>query len=312
MMTSMPEPLISIGIPTYNRVAELDRAIESALSQDYKNLEVIVSDNGSSDSTEDLCRRFAARDGRIRYFRQPANRGATENFRFVLRQAIGELFIWLGDDDWLEPTYLSRCAAVLLADSSYSVVCGLDRYFVESVLDCVGPKIDLESNQPADRVLDYFRTVGRNGMLYGVMRRALISTIPLDDTVGADWLMIAGMAYLGKIRMLEDTYVNRSIAGVSSETSSLSAMYNLSGYQRSNPHWVIACNAFGEIGWRSALYEGLGRAGRLMLAGRVFRTIVRRYYSGRQVLELVRQTAGLSVSEWRTRARAPSAGGRLA
>jgi len=172
------------------------------------------------------------------------------------------------------------------------------------VLDCVGQKIDLESERPEDRVLDYFRTVGRNGMFYGVMRRALISAISFDDTLGADWLTIAGMAYSGKIRMLEDTYVNRSIAGVSSELDGLAAMYKLSGFQRSNPYWVVACNAFSEIGWRSALYEGLGRAGRVRLAGRVFRTIVTRHYSGRGLLALVRQAAGHSISAWLPRPRA--------
>ena len=80
-------PLVSIGMPVYNGVDVLGCAIESVLSQSFRNFELIISDNASTDGSEALCRGFAANDSRIRYIRQSANLGAIGNFRFVLDEA---------------------------------------------------------------------------------------------------------------------------------------------------------------------------------------------------------------------------------
>src|SRR5713226_3275180 len=99
--SSMPEQsLVSIGLPTHNRSASLRRAIASALAQDYRPIELIVSDNGSTDETETICRAAAEHDSRIKYLRQPENRGAAANFQAVLDHARGDFFLWLADDDW--------------------------------------------------------------------------------------------------------------------------------------------------------------------------------------------------------------------
>src|SRR5229473_2324672 len=103
-------PLVTIGLPTYNRASELKRAVESVLAQDYSNLELVISDNASTDDTQLVCERFCAQDNRIRYIRQPTNRGAAANFHEVLQRAGGEFFMWLGDDDWLDSSYVAQCA----------------------------------------------------------------------------------------------------------------------------------------------------------------------------------------------------------
>jgi glycosyltransferase involved in cell wall biosynthesis len=66
-------PLVSIGVPAYNGAQHLAEALESARSQDYPNLEIIIVDDASTDKTEAICRRFAAIDPRIRYIRSPRN-----------------------------------------------------------------------------------------------------------------------------------------------------------------------------------------------------------------------------------------------
>jgi glycosyltransferase involved in cell wall biosynthesis len=72
--------LVSIGIPTYNRAELLKRAIESALNQDYKNIEVIISDNASTDDTESICQFYCNQDARLKYVRHSQNRGPGANF----------------------------------------------------------------------------------------------------------------------------------------------------------------------------------------------------------------------------------------
>ncbi|MEA2274445.1 MAG: hypothetical protein QOI98_3153, partial [Solirubrobacteraceae bacterium] len=113
-------PLVSVGLPTFNRAALLKRAIESVLAQDYSNLELIISDNGSPDETQQVCEEFCARDSRVKYIRQLSNRGPRANFLEVLHQARGEFFVCLGDDDWLDSSYISLCTQKLMENADYS------------------------------------------------------------------------------------------------------------------------------------------------------------------------------------------------
>jgi glycosyltransferase involved in cell wall biosynthesis len=80
-------PLVTVGIPTYNPAAILGRAVESVISQDYQNLELIISDNASTDSTAVVCRDFTRRDNRVRCMRQESNCTSPANFLSLLAQA---------------------------------------------------------------------------------------------------------------------------------------------------------------------------------------------------------------------------------
>ena len=75
--------LVSIGVPVYNGEAYLAEALNSISRQTYDRLEVVISDNGSSDATADICRQRAALDPRIRFYRSGVNRGSAWNFNRV-------------------------------------------------------------------------------------------------------------------------------------------------------------------------------------------------------------------------------------
>ncbi|MEL6651926.1 MAG: glycosyltransferase family 2 protein [Bacteroidota bacterium] len=94
-------PLISVAIPTYNGGKRILHALASLQRQDYDNLEIIVSDNCSTDDTRAIVEYQATQDPRIRYFRHERNLGASYNFDFGLKQARGKYFIWMSDDDQL-------------------------------------------------------------------------------------------------------------------------------------------------------------------------------------------------------------------
>jgi glycosyltransferase involved in cell wall biosynthesis len=112
------QPLVSIGIPVYNGMPYLREAVESVLGQSYKNLELIISDNASTDSTEVFCRDAALRDNRIRYIRNDENRGASFNFNQVLSVARAEYFKWLAADDMIAHDFIERSLHHLRSDSS--------------------------------------------------------------------------------------------------------------------------------------------------------------------------------------------------
>jgi glycosyltransferase involved in cell wall biosynthesis len=107
-MADPANPLVSIGIPTYNRAnSYLTQALQSAVNQTYKNIEIIVSDNCSSDDTESVVKDF--NDPRIRYYRQKENIGSVPNCNFCLEQSQGKYFLVLYDDDVIDDDFISTC-----------------------------------------------------------------------------------------------------------------------------------------------------------------------------------------------------------
>ncbi len=110
-MTSVPR--LSIGLPVYNGEEYLSEALEALLGQSYEDFELIISDNASTDGTEEICRRYAAHDPRIRYVRQSRNIGAAPNHNFVFREARGELFKFASHDDLYGRDLLRRCVDAL-------------------------------------------------------------------------------------------------------------------------------------------------------------------------------------------------------
>ena len=99
-------PLVTIGVPVCNGEDGLARALDSALAQDYSNLEILISDNASVDATPEICRRYAGIDPRIRWWRNDENIGLGYNFALTAERARGEFFMWLAHDDWLSPEYI--------------------------------------------------------------------------------------------------------------------------------------------------------------------------------------------------------------
>jgi len=123
---------VSIGMPVWNGEDFIKLALDSLLAQDFKDFEIIISDNASTDNTEEICEKYIKKDERIKYIRQCENIGLDRNFNFVLDKAKGEYFMWAAHDDLWEPTYISEMVKVL--DNNKSVVlafCIKDDHFIE-------------------------------------------------------------------------------------------------------------------------------------------------------------------------------------
>lgn len=121
VVTDSEYPLVTIGIPTYNRAnGYLREALESALAQSYPNVEIIVSDNGSTDGTEAVVRSYA--DPRVRYLRQEPALTPNNNFNFCLQQARGAYFLLLHDDDKVDPDFVSVCLGAANHDTGIGVI----------------------------------------------------------------------------------------------------------------------------------------------------------------------------------------------
>ncbi|WP_110456335.1 glycosyltransferase [Shewanella algidipiscicola] len=98
---------VSVYIPTHNRSCLLFRAVYSVLNQDYKNIEVVISDDGSSDDTPDICNALMLRDDRVRYIRTETARGANHARNLAIQNCTGHFVTGLDDDDFFLPTRIS-------------------------------------------------------------------------------------------------------------------------------------------------------------------------------------------------------------
>ena len=206
-------PRVSIGLPTYNRARSLDRAIGSVLGQSHADLELVISDNCSTDATEEVCRGWAQRDPRVRYLRQRENVGVIANFNAVIAELRGELSMLVADDDWLDETYVESCVAELDLRPDHALVAGTSRLHPPDADAFMGQEIQLQEDDAGARMRHFLATVMDNSVFYGVMRtQALQGAAPLHRVRwGLD--LIAGVAFAGKVRTLPGTHINRSLEG---------------------------------------------------------------------------------------------------
>ena len=118
----MNNPLVSIGMPVFNGEKSLAQALDALLEQDYSNLEVIISDNGSTDRTPMICQEFLKKDSRIKYYRSSENLGSNWNFNRVFDLSSGKYFMWAAHDDLRELSFVRACVE-MLEQSAEAVLC---------------------------------------------------------------------------------------------------------------------------------------------------------------------------------------------
>jgi glycosyltransferase involved in cell wall biosynthesis len=261
---ALSRPKVSIGIPTFNRGVKLIQTVDSVLRQDYPHIEVIISDNASTDNTNTLCREISLNDSRIKYIRQLRNQGPTANFREVLARSSGDYFMWLGDDDWIDRSYVRLCLNELLEHEDYSLVCGLSRYHQDGHDGFAGEMINLKENSPILRVIKYYATVGRNGIFYGLMRRGQISQIALRNIMGGDWLFIAAVAFMGKIKTIREVSIHRRLGGATLSYRKMARELSLTKFEGRFPHLAIAAFAFKDILYGKKVFDKLKKPERLL------------------------------------------------
>jgi glycosyltransferase involved in cell wall biosynthesis len=202
-------PLATVGIPTFNRSGRLKHCVASILAQSFGNIEVVISDNGSSDDTWAVCQRFARDDRRFRVFRQEPLVNSTQNFDFVRRQARGDYVLLLGDDDWIDSDYLERCIGALTAKPDHIAVGGRPTYYRDDKALFQGVPLQADREEPSDRLLQALSQLVDAGTFHAVFRRSMSGSIPILNVFGMDYLYICEAAYCGRIETLADTAVHR-------------------------------------------------------------------------------------------------------
>ena len=200
-MTTNRTPRLGIGLPVYNGATYLAEAIEALLGQTYEDFELIISDNASTDATEDICRQYAAQDARIRYIRQPRNIGGLLNHKVVFEYCRGELFQWAADDDLYGRDLLLRCVEVLDANphvvAVHSRTASIEGETGEQARGLEYPLATASDRAPERLRSMLFDDGGDDD--YGVIRTEVLRRIPPYDSYHrSDRTLMAELALHGR------------------------------------------------------------------------------------------------------------------
>lgn len=227
------KPRVSIGLPVYNGANYLREAIESILNQTFTDFELIICDNASTDSTQDICEEYAKKDSRIRYYRNPKNVGANPNYNLAFHYAHGEYFKWAAHDDVLHPRFLEKCVealdqdpGVVLAHPKTILIDSEGKEIPESdmwqgyFIDSSGAVVHLRKPDPRNRKLHTDNLAARfhsavilTGWcfeIFGLIRTEALNTTGLmADYYGTDKVILARLAVLGRFATPDGTYFYR-------------------------------------------------------------------------------------------------------
>jgi glycosyltransferase involved in cell wall biosynthesis len=200
-------PLVSIGLPVLNGEKKIAAVLDSLLKQSLSDFELIISDNASSDLTEIICREYASRDVRIKYFKQNTNIGQIRNFQFVLNQSIGKYFMWAAADDLRTSDYLEENVAIL--ENNPSCIFSAPSNCFEGDENINGRTYDFEIRGTIyDRINFFLKICSKShACFYAVIKRESLRNFIMlkNDYLAFDWIVI--------IELLEQGEFHRSKHG---------------------------------------------------------------------------------------------------
>ena len=185
--------LVTIGVPTYNSAATIQATIKAVLAQDYPNVEILVSDNGSTDGTVALCRSVAGDDGRVRIIAHENNRGWQFNFRYLLAEAAGRYFMWVGADDRPAPSFVSAATAVLESGPELVSCVSRVRWLHDGEPGELAAGTASLTASPRRNIATYLRHARDNSRFYGLHRTSVLrEAFPTRDFYGLDLAIMVG------------------------------------------------------------------------------------------------------------------------
>lgn len=225
------QPLVSVGIPTFNRPEGLERSLKCISEQTYHNIEIIVSDNASpGEGTRRIVGEYIEKDNRIKYYRQQSNLGPVANFQFVLDAANGEYFMWMADDDWRAPTFIEALLHTLQSDVGAVLafcdlsVCDEQGYKRNDFFPSYMPYLSrLTTDNRLVRLTRFFlqhEELGKANLIYGLMRRNAIADVSLGALLarfgfyGLDNLVIFTLLKKGNIKLVDEVLYGCTVGNV--------------------------------------------------------------------------------------------------
>jgi glycosyltransferase involved in cell wall biosynthesis len=269
---SSSEPRVTIGVPVYNAERHIPETLDALVAQSYTNVEIVISDNASTDRTEAICRSFARADRRVVYHRNTENVGIYANYTKLMQFGTGSLFKWASANDWVAPTFVESCVNVLLRRPDVILSYPQTKLFADDLdastaYDDVG---SLEDDSPTARLLTLLQRIRLNNVMNGVIRRDALTRTRLHEPYhSSDIVMLCELALMGKfVQVPEPLYYRRMTPEASTKLMQGPARdrYIFGGKRNSGRPWLrrwrflgLAVRARLDIGERLKLVSYLAK-----------------------------------------------------
>ncbi len=209
--TERQPPLLSIGLAVFNGAEHLRESIDSLLAQDVGDLELVISDNASTDETPAICAEYASRDPRVAYTRNSQNIGAAANFNRVFALSSGRYFMWGSDDDIWEPSFARKCIGQLDV-APRAVGCTSQIAFIRedgsAKTEWTYESIDTSGLPVEQRVHELVKRTGWFAVYSVIRPSALRSTSLFPPTYGADVRLVLELLLLGDMLAVPETLLH--------------------------------------------------------------------------------------------------------
>lgn len=264
------ESIITIGIPSYNAEKTIRRTIDSILSQTVTNFKLIISDDGSTDSTPEICQEYVQNDSRIEYIEKKEPHGWIWNFISLVEKSNTKYFVWISHDDYWDPYFIEKNIEILETNSKMVasiskiklVGRNIKNYFPNQEetqlenLEVVHP-IKGTYEEKIKEVIDFNWILN----LYSVFKTTeLKKSIIHESFVSWDFALILNIIKFGDLHVLDDILAYRDTEGVTSKKSIISSIktQKLGWFKTYFPyvHFTIWCiqNLGGKIFFRHNAY----------------------------------------------------------
>jgi glycosyltransferase involved in cell wall biosynthesis len=232
----MDTPLVSIGLPVFNGENSLPATLESLLSQTFTDFELIISDNCSTDNTNEICHMYLKNDPRMRYTRQHENLGPAANFEWVLRHSSGRYFMWAAADDCRSENFLEDCVRILNKSPSCVAATSYDKFTTRDYVNTFELK-----GSTSERLLAFLEIASdSNALFYSLMRKEVVEVFDfrLLNCLAADWLVICHLARHGEVLRTPHALTLFAAGGFSHSTQ------RYSFFRSRKIHWVYPLYSF--------------------------------------------------------------------
>ncbi|MCO6432098.1 MAG: glycosyltransferase family 2 protein [Deltaproteobacteria bacterium] len=203
-------------MPAFNAAAHISEALDRILQQSFGDFELIISDNGSTDGTEGICRQYASQDSRIKYIRQKTNCGPAANFKFVLDAACGQYFMWAACDDIHSNDFVAVNLSFLEENDAYVASVSSVRFATSGFNAAVMGDLALTGNVE-ERFLSMLSCWHANSRFYSLFRTDALRACPIigEQYLGADWAIILFLATKGMFNRNHQGFLIRGEGGAS-------------------------------------------------------------------------------------------------
>jgi len=193
---------VRIGIPVYNEEKNLLTILKSLKNQSYKNFEVIISDNLSTDNTKKIATEFCKKNKKFFYFEQKKKITSFENFNFVFRNCNTKYFFWNSGHDWRSKNFIKNCISFMEKDKN--IVLSYSRTKIaknNKFVECSNEIKNLNESE----YIKFFKNFNYNYYIYGMIRTKILKKINLfQNFIGSDVVMVIKISKFGKIKYIKN------------------------------------------------------------------------------------------------------------